>query len=898
MTDAVKTGFKYAGKSALAVAMPMGGVGAGSIAICPDGSLRQWQIFNLVNHNAYIPHSFFALRCEETETHRSVVRCLLQKRNPADDSGFTPAPLVTDHIVPEQLSNLKQQLPCVTRTEFYGFYPFARILFLDEELPLSVELEAFSPLIPLDTKNSALPCIIFRFSLKNRSAKYLICSLLGTMQNAVGYDGHTPIDGVYSPCYGGNFNEQAERQGFIGVMMKNNALSPDDIRQGNMFWGVWQEDILKIRLTSWDNLAELWRDFANSGSLPETPPLMPTPRGKSVNSAILATIDSLEPHQSTEVWFLLSWYFPHRYVNWEQIPVVDIPSGVSSYLGNYYATWFNDAGEVAEYVARNKAELRESTRDFQRRMSSSSLPDVAKERASAQISVLRSPTCFWAGDGNFYGFEGCCGASTEHCQLQGCCPLNCTHVWNYEMTLAYLFPSLERTMREVELLHQLDPKGELPHRVILPLTLPRPWDTDIGGPLHCALDGMLGTILKTYREVIISGDRNWLESLWSPLTRLIRFIFTKFDPHKKGVIEGEQPNTYDTSIYGLNTFIGSLWLAGLRAVEEMAKLMNDHNLAEDSRSRFEKGREHYDTELWNGEYYEHHPLPGQSLTHGWGKGCHSDQLLGVWWARLLRLGDILPPEHVRQALLSILRYNFKPSLLGVEQSPRVFATEDEGGLLNCTWPHGGRPETPVLYCDEVWTGIEYEVSALCIFEGLLEEGIKILETLHRRYNGTRRNPYNEIECGDHYVRALASWSVILALSGFFYNALSREIYFQPRWSEESFSAQFTTGSGWGSVQQTLHWGGQTTPNPQPSYSFAIDISQGSLLLETIHIFVSKKMTKVFATGLHQGLQNTFECLVDGEKQAISCRLENNWLTIDFPHPISVIRNLKILAHFK
>lgn len=897
MTDKLDAKFIYTGKSGVAVAMPVGGVGTGSIAICGDGSLRQWQIFNVVNHNAYIPHSFFGIRCENPESQTAVVRCLLQKHNPAYESDFIPAPLVTDHLVPEQLSKLKQQLPCVDRTEFYGFYPFARLLFFDEELPLGIEQEVFSPLIPLDAKNSGLPCIIFRFFLKNLSSKHLKCLLLGTMQNAVGYDGHTPINGVFADCYGGNFNEWVERPGILGIVMRNKAISDNDTRAGNMFWGIWREPALKIDLTSWDNSDELWNEFATSGSIPDSTPAMPTPRGRTINSAILATIDSLAPRQSAEVWFILSWYFPNRHLNWDQIPRVEIPADTSTYLGNYYATWFNDSVEVAEYVERNRAYLLSSTREFAKKMFSSSFPDVAKERASAQISVLRSPTCFRTADGNFYGFEGCCGASTDHCKLQGCCPLNCTHVWNYEMTLAYLFPSLERTMREVELLHQLDPRGELPHRVILPLSLPRPWNTDIGGPLHCALDGMLGAILKTYRELLISGDCNWLESIWSPLTRLINFIFTKFDPDKKGVIEGEQPNTYDISIFGLNTFIGSLWLCALRAVEEMALLMNEQELAEESRSRFETGRKHYDEELWNGEYYEHRPLPGQSLTHGWGKGCHSDQLLGVWWAKILNLGEILPPEHVRCALLSILKYNFKSSLKGYEQSPRVFACEDEGGLLNCTWPYGGRPETPILYCDEVWTGIEYEIAGLCFFEGLLDEGRKILETLHRRYDGTRRNPYNEIECGDHYVRALASWSVILALSGFFYNAVRKEIWFQPRWSEKSFSSLFITESGWGSIHQTISSDSEATTNSKFSYSFGIDISQGSLLLKKIHIYFSEKVEKLLACRFPPRQEFPFECFVDGAKQRINCKRKNHWLIIEFPHFTSLTQSLQISTTF-
>ena len=87
------------------------------------------------------------------------------------------------------------------------------------------------------------------------------------------------------------------------------------------------------------------------------------------------------------------------------------------------------------------------------------------ETISTQTSILRSPTYFWPKDGNFYAFEGCNGASTPHSPPQGgCCPLNCTHVLNYEQTLSRLFPDLERTQRDLEFGLQMTGAGGIPHR--------------------------------------------------------------------------------------------------------------------------------------------------------------------------------------------------------------------------------------------------------------------------------------------------------------------------------------------------------------------------------------------------------------------------------------------------
>ena len=262
---------------------------------------------------------------------------------------------------------------------------------------------------------------------------------------------------------------------------------------------------------------------------------------------------------------------------------------------------------------------------------------------------MRSPTYFWDDKGFLYGFEGCYGASNPFRDGHGgCCPLNCTHVFNYEMAMARLYPALERTMRTIEWDYQQHPAGSLPFRVLYPLYFPRPWNEMVDG-LPPAMDGMLGGILKTYREYRAYGDDVWLEHYWDSLKRVMHHLWTEHDPEKTGVIEGQQGNTYDISIYGANTFIGTLYLASLRAMAEMAERRGEAEFARECNAVYERGRADIERRLWNGEYYiqdvdfEKHP------EQNWGKGCHIDQLLGQWWAYLLGLGDVLNPEHVRSA---------------------------------------------------------------------------------------------------------------------------------------------------------------------------------------------------------------------------------------------------------
>src|SRR5262249_30905748 len=194
--------------------------------------------------------------------------------------------------------------------------------------------------------------------------------------------------------------------------------------------------------------------------------------------------------------------------------------------------------------------------------------------------------------------------------------------------------------------------------------------------------------------------------------------------------------------------------------------------------------------------------PGESQPrYQYGPGCLSDQLLGEWFCRVVGLGDVLPPERVHAALSAVVRHNWRRSLADHESCQRTYALNDEAGLLLCTWPRGGRPAYPFPYADEVWTGIEYQVAAHCIYEGLVEEGLAIVRGVRARHDGARRNPWDEFECGHHYARAMASWSLILALSGYHYSAPEGRLSFAPVAAAVppggEFRCLFTTGGAWG-----------------------------------------------------------------------------------------------------
>ncbi len=544
----------------------------------------------------------------------------------------------------------------------------------------------------------------------------------------------------------------------------------------------------------------------------------PSEPGKTVVGALSGKI-RLKPGETRSLRFLVGWNFPNRYrterYGWAP------PYEYRYRIGNQYNRWFQSATDVIAFTLKNYRTLYSQTKTFSDSLWDSSLPEPVKDAVASNLAILRSGVMIWLEDQHWVGFEG----------ADNCCPMNCTHVYNYVQSVAFCFPELERSARDIEWKVQQHPeKGYIPHRVILPLNLPRLWERGIGGPHNPALDGMLGAILKTYREYLLTGDKPWLTDCLPHMALLLQHIFATFDPQADGVIRGEQPNTYDIHTFGSNTFIGSLYLCALkafcRAVEAVGREKEWEALVKECQERIAKGQKGYVDSCWNGEYFINaYDSPGADPEvyerfNCWGPGCHSDQLLGQWWAYLLGLGDLFPKELIRSALGSIFRYNWRRSLRGFRHSQRVFAAGDEKGLIVCTWPNGGRPRQPILYCDEVWTGHEYEVAALLFWNGFLKEGLEIVEGARARYDGTKRNPFAELECGHYYSRALSSWSLLISLAGFQIDAGRGRLELRPVLGGH-LSLPLCGGIFWGVGERRV--GGRNR-------GWAITVQEGSLYL--------------------------------------------------------------------
>lgn len=793
----------FTGQDLRQVAFPLGGIGTGTISLGGRGDLRDWEIFNRPAKGRHLPYTFFALWCRPAGGP-SVARVLERQILPPYDAGFG---LPTGQV---------SGLPRLKEATFRGAYPFAWIDFEDNSLPVSVSLEALNPFVPMDADASGLPVALFTWSLHNPGPDPVEVSLCLSMLNACGYDGQAHIGNRHFAGFGRNLNEFVQADGLSGLRMSSTKPAPDCPSAGTMAMATTAADVTTMvrweRAGWWDDVQHFWDDFRDDGRLRNDQDDTPSPDGQT-DVGSLAAHEVIAPGETRTITFIVSWRFPNLTNYWNSEA-----GQKGSRLGNWYAAQWPTAWDAAVHAASNLGDLRTRSLTYARALHGSSLPPAVVDAASANASIMRTTTCIRTEDGRFHGFEGCGDNG-------GCCPMNCTHVWNYEQALAHLFPELERSVRTTDFLANTRPNGDMAFRTLLPLT----------GNLWAfkpAADGQMGTIMKVYREWLQCGDEAFLAELWPGVERALEFAWSPggWDPGATGVMTGEQHNTYDIEFYGPNTMMGTFYLGALRAAEEMALALGHTEKAAAYRAVFERGSSWYGANLWNGAYYDQQVIPptqaeagagvdthapgsiqpgSDELRYQYGPGCLADHMLGQWFARVVGLGDLLPADQVKQATASIFAHNFRRDLSAHESVQRVYALNDEAGLLLCTWPNGGRPTYPFPYADEVWTGIEYQVAAHLMYEGHVAEGLEIVEAVRHRHNGRRRNPWNEFECGHHYARAMSSWSLILALSGYHYNASRKSLSMDPQVNAERFRCFVSAGQGWGTYSQTINQGGAT-----------------------------------------------------------------------------------------
>ncbi len=793
----------YRGDSLGAIRLTLGGIGTGSIQINGRAQREIWQIFNNYTQAA-LPHSFFAVRVK------------LPDRTPVIRA------LQTVSVGPFQ---------GMRELSFRGEYPFGWYSFEDPGVPVKVSMETLNPLIPLNAKDSSIPCAIFNLTAENPTDRPVEVSFLATQQNAVGYLGIAPVEGRAYSGYGENKNQilRDPKATILSMTSGKPKTTPG--------WG----DMALVAMApnasgaaAWDTLESLAVEFSSSGRLSGPEAADPSPLAQTLDGALAVSL-TLQPGEKRTIPFVLTWHFPN------------VKHGIDQWncQGNMYANHWPSALGVARDLTDRLAELTEKTRLFHDSLYASNLPHWLLDRITSQVAILRSQTCFWGKDGYFGGWEGC--------NLDGgCCHGNCNHVWHYAQAHARLFPEIARQMRAQEFRYQAA-NGAIPHRQFKEFP---------------ACDGQCGAVLNSYREHLMSPDRKWLEANWPSIKRAMEYVIATWDKNEDGVLAGPQWNTLDGALGGSTSWLGTMYLAALAAAEKMAVLENDPQAAKRYAAIRVSGAKLQDKTLFNGDYYIQ--LPDPDAREDYGNGCAIDQLLGQWWAHQVDLGWLYPAENARTALGSLFRYNFRGNMHGLVQIPRKFVADDDPATQMITWPKGPRPAKHILYADEAMTGFEYAAAAAMVQAGLLREGFAVTRGVWTRYDGRSRqgvavggfngNPFGDDECGKYYARAMSVWSLLLACQGFVYDGPAGTLGFRPVWKPEDHVSFFTAAEGYGLFTQRRSADSQTAQ---------IDIRAGKLNLTTLVLQLPKGARPVRVTLQQQGQNVPINFKVEGEDVRIS-----------------------------
>jgi uncharacterized protein (DUF608 family) len=803
----------YRGAERVHVSLPLGGIGTGTVGFGGRGQFRDWELENHPAKGHTAPLSFFACRTSAPglPTQARILEGALFDGEVEGWQGAT-APLAG--------------VPRFSECEFETTYPMGRARLADPAMPVEVEVEAFNPLCPAGEAESSKPLAIFRVRVRSVHSEPVDVNLMFSVEALVGHRlraAGLPSQPLVEPQAG---------PGAHGVLLSDQAMDPAAEDWGTLAAAVVADQAWvgpAWGFGKWNQgLFAMWRGYIETGR--------PGPgiyglgsHGPTSEASMAGTLGAdltVAPHGTGEAVFVLGWNFPNRRA-WLFDRGPRGKAGTET-VGNFYAGAGQNAWDIVSGHLSQLDELREVTERFVSAFWSSDLSPAVKEAALFNVSTLRSQTYFRTADGWPFGWEGCIDDV-------GSCLGSCTHVWNYDLATGYLFAGLARQMRELEYLYGTDTDGGMSFRLMLPLDRARELPVT-------AADGQFGCVLKLYREWRLSGDDEWLAKLWPSCRRSIEFAWIPggWDADRDGLAEGAQHNTMDVEYFGPSPVIQSWYLAALRAGEEMASAVGDREFAEICRQVYASGAAATEAQLFNGQYYEQKIVPpgdfanvAPRLRHGSmgaeqaddpefqiGDGCLIDQAVGDTYARLVGLGPVFDLGHVKEALDSVHRLNYVEDLGEWTNYMRTYAVDGERGHIVLSYPKG-LPKHPMPYWCEVWTGLEYVFALGLVQQDESAVAEEIVAAVRERFSGVRRNPYDEAECGHHYARAMASWGLIVGLTGFDYDGRHGVIKFAEAKGPSRWF--WSTGQAWGTLRQS---------GASPATSSAqLEVAYGSVRVE-------------------------------------------------------------------
>jgi uncharacterized protein (DUF608 family) len=790
---------------------PLGGIGTGFVEIRADGCFYEWQIFNSGPWARDVPFTTappppgpqylqFLLRVKKASGQVAQIRRLYLR---SDENNQYSLPFVQD----------------VQSIEYLAAFPVTGLRYTDPTIPVRISAVAFSPFIPGNARESATPGFHFVYTLENTGDEPVEVSLAGLLDN--------PLASALPDRR--LTNRISHQESVTSLFIDTNAQADFPSGIGNMCFSVSGGDASWIAgtfreymmpgLCRWQTprvnymLLDFIQPFTAGGRLPNTEratdPSLGLPSASEIDSAsdaqlrqmiaglssdallnrvftdaassspgasdkdllnevrknlvgndgkprltwgtgALASSVQLAPGQKSEIRFTLSWYFPHHLTH------------DGHEIGHMYSNWFQDAADVNSFLCARFAEHRSVTENFARTLCDTTLGDPLAFAWSGQLSTMVFNT-WWSKSGDYAIWEGlgCCGLSTTDVDYQGSFPA------------VALFPELKLSQmkRIMEFQNQL---GQVPHNYANSFDR-----VDERG--YARVDMNPQFVMMVCRDYFWTGNRDYLASLWPHVLRAMAFT-QSLDTNGDGLPDRDTGfQTYDQwKMRGTPSYIASLWIGALRAAVVLSQAMGKTDQEATWKAILAKASANFDRMLFNGDYYSLW-VDGQTRD----ELCMTDQISGEWFSHLIGLPSTISKENFQRAIASVVRYNFNP----------------EFGVHNATAPRRGADLLTLnnLQAGGVWSGIEFAFASMLMDHGHYADGDRIVEATNRRYIRAGQ-PWNHVECGGHYSRAMSSWATMLAAAGFKPDLPNRSLTLMPV-APGDFRIPWATASGFGTVSR-------------------------------------------------------------------------------------------------
>ena len=691
---------------------PVGGFGSGTFSRSYRGDFARWHIKAAVHKYVPVYANQFAMFQQTLGEAKGIARALM-----------------TDHPADKTLASWQWDYP-VGAGEYAALYPKAWFDYQWNQFPAHVVLEQFSPVLPDNYRESSYPVAIYRWHADNPTNKAVTVSVLLSWTNMVGWFRTFTRDFQGAPNQG-NHNEFASEKLPIGTMkgiVFNRNRADSKPREADGQFAIAAIEAPGVEVTyhasfpaEGDGKA-IWSHFAQDGRLANNDTSWVSD-GEKLAGAIAVRF-TLQPGEKKVVPMVIAWDFP----------VVQFGEGRE--WNRRYTDFYGSEGTNALAIARDGLQNSSAWSDAIDAWQAPYINDGSKPlwyrgMLFNELYVLTDGGTFW---GRPVGSDPKSPPSFALLECFDYAYYGTLDVRFYaSMPVLKFWPEIDkRVLREFAdtvprewpekgqwvwksqqadepVLHKRKKKGAVPHDLGVPegdpffaVNEPGWQDTNDWKDLNSKF------ILMVYRDYVLTGkkDKAFLRDMFPAVKDAVAYL-QQFD-RGSGIPEnsGYPDQTYDSWVVrGVSAYCGGLWLAAVRAAEEMARALGDDKGVAEYHQLFLKAQKNYINKLWNGKYFRY------DTESEYRDAVQADQLAGQWYANLTGLGDLVPREMQLAASKKIFEFNVMR--FGGGEMGAANGMSADGSIIR------DNEQAP-----EVWVGTTFGFASLLLSEGMKDEAYR------------------------------------------------------------------------------------------------------------------------------------------------------------------------------